>query len=176
MNPDYTRRASGFRKASRLIGYGGFVLAALVAGVWFLVEMVINKKTYASFDKVLVGKFATLPVIPFYAALAALILIGIAIILRIIAAATAGRAKKEAAEEPISGAKDFLRKATEKLPFDADAISQKATAAAEKIKSTASVVRDFCKEHAVVLIPGVCSVLTLGFLLKKEKRRNRRRR
>ena len=80
MNPDYTRRASGFRKASRLIGYGGFVLAALVAGVWFLVEMVINKKTYASFDKVLVGKFATLPVIPFYAALAALILIGIAII------------------------------------------------------------------------------------------------
>ena len=78
-----TRRtkAANYRKASRWVGWGGVILCALFAGLWFVLETVVNKKAYADMEKT----FDLLPLPVLIAAAVAVLCIIIAIILRIIA-------------------------------------------------------------------------------------------
>ena len=148
------RKGVRLRRASRIIGYGGFLLAALVAAAWYIIEMVIGKKPYDSFTRIAIGseKFS-LPILLFAAAIFALVCIGIAIILRIVAH-----------HYLVKGGNAILSTCTDK-------ISETANGAKDLVKKRAPGVFAFCKEHAVVVISSAAACVALGTLIVVKKKK-----
>ena len=151
MDDVYGSRATGFRKASRWIGYGGIVAALLAVGVWFLVEFVFKKKSWADLNMTTI-EIEIYPLLPVVIAFVVIVII-VAVVLRIVSAVNERRALDAAVLKRKNG--NALARAS------ARTISE----ASGKVKTYLQTAGSFCKEHLTVIIPSAVAVLSLGGLL-----------
>lgn len=183
------QRAIRLRRASRIVGYGGILLCLIAAAAWYVVFMVVGKKTYAELEKVTIGGVELLPLIPLIAAGVALVCLIVAIILRICARVRPvveevgepiyededGESTDEqlpaepVAAEPVeatdtrSAGRKLLAAAAAKM-FSAD-VCKKLDAAAEKAEHRAAGL----KENAGLIIPGLIACAVAGSMARKKK-------
>lgn len=151
----YRNKAIGFRRASRWVGYCGVLAALITAGLWYLLQIVIGEKKLEEFTRFVFFKKISIPAFLVIVAAAALAVILVAILLRILASVN----EKRAIRAYLSAKK---RRREETLETGLDHI--------EKASMFAQVFGVFFRKHAVVLVPGILVVLTLGLLLARKKK------